>query len=91
MYVTSHITNIAKWEIWKCQRCDVNHQRCDRSHDRPLMRVQTLDMSQIGDALLQSLRIRGVGGVGGVGGERVIIPVSIENDRLAIKHRLSGN
>jgi hypothetical protein len=85
MYVTSHITNIAKWEIWKCQRCDVNHQRCDRSHDRPLMRVQTLDMSQIGDALLQSLRRRGVGG------ERVIIPVSIESDRLAIKHRLSGN
>jgi hypothetical protein len=52
------------------------------------MRVQTLDMSQIGDALLQSLRRRGVGGVGG---ERVIISVSIENDRLAIKHRLSGN
>ena len=55
------------------------------------MRVQTLEMSQIGDALLQSLRRRGVVGVGGVGGERFIIPVAIENDRLAIKHRLSGN
>lgn len=88
MYVTSHITNIANGKFVSAKRCDVNHQRCDRSHDRPLMRVQTLEMSQIGDALLQSLRRRGVGGVGG---ERFIIPVAIENDRLAIKHRLSGN